>query len=85
MEVSPDGSLRFCGSGKAVHTLGEEEEAALEHNPQEWRHHEQSRRSVTGLLLTCQRWAQSYWRCRCDGGGVSYPADVARVHVSANF
>lgn len=41
MEVCPNGSLRFCASGKAVHTLDEEEEAALEHDPQEWRHHEQ--------------------------------------------
>lgn len=41
MEVSPEGSLRFRNSGAAVHTLDEEEEAALEHDPKEWRRREQ--------------------------------------------
>lgn len=41
VEAASNGILRFSGSGEAVHTLTEEEEAALEHDPHEWRRHEQ--------------------------------------------
>lgn len=40
VSISTDGKLYFNGSGEAVHTLTDEDEAALEQDPEKWRRHE---------------------------------------------